>query len=291
MINSIAVLLTCHNRKEKTIACITQLNESKSVCSIAFEMDVYLTDDGSTDGTSDELKKLFPAVNILYGNGSLFWAGGMRNSWKAALQKREYDAFFLLNDDTIIERTCFDELFKTHEYSIKVYGKGGIYIGSVKDQFTQEHSYGGNILINKWKFSAKKVLPDGNIKECDLGCSNIMLVHYKVVDTIGIFSEKYIHAKADFDYTLRAQEKKFPILVCPNYCGYCTNDTPNVNLKKMNLRQRIQYLKDPKGVELSGYMYFIRRFFPFRAPFVYCSLWLKTLIPSSAALIDKLMNR
>ena len=44
--NKIAAILTCHNRKEKTLACL------HSLFSIISTIDVFLVDDGSTDGTS-----------------------------------------------------------------------------------------------------------------------------------------------------------------------------------------------------------------------------------------------
>ena len=290
-LRTVAVLLTCHNRKDKTISCLRTLFESKQACSVSFEMDVYLTDDGSTDGTSSEIKKQFPLVNILNGNGSLYWAGGMRNSWKEALVKKNYDGFLLLNDDIILDLNCFDELFKTHELSINKYGTGSIYIGSLRDHDTLKHSYGGRLLLNKWTFSTRSIIPDGSIKECQLGNGNFMFVHKKVVEVIGIFSDKYIHAKADHDYTLRASEKNFPILVCSNYCGFCSDDHSSPNPEKMSLKERIDYLKSPKGIELSGYMYFMWRFFPLRAPIVYGSLWLKTLFPGLTKIINRLMSR
>ena len=46
----IAVLLTCHNRKEKTVACLTELYNCTIPANYAFE--VFLVDDGSTDGTA-----------------------------------------------------------------------------------------------------------------------------------------------------------------------------------------------------------------------------------------------
>lgn len=289
-LNSIAVISTCYNRKNKTITCLKHLYKSYYASSYHFRMDVYLTDDGSKDGTSAMVSKLFPDIHILYGNGNLYWAGGMRNSWEKAL-KSDYDAYLLLNDDTTMEANCFDELFKTHEYSFKQFGMGAIYIGSTRDPQTLEHTYGGSLIINKWTFHTQKIIPNGKIIECHIGCANIMFVYSKVVDELGILCNKYIHAKADYDYTLRAHKKKIPILVCSNYCGYCTRDRTLPNFAKMNFKERIQYLKSPKGIEFSGYMYFMWKFFPFRAPFVYCSLWLKTLIPFSFNIINSIMHR
>ena len=97
--NKLAVLLTCFNRKDKTIASLTALYKAFHESSDGWDMSVYLTDDGSTDGTSDAVSKNFPQVRVLKGDGALYWAGGMRNSWSEAL-KEDYDAYLLLNDDT-----------------------------------------------------------------------------------------------------------------------------------------------------------------------------------------------
>ena len=101
-----AALFTCFNRKEKTLEALSNLYTSYKKNGSEFSMAVYLTDDGSTDGTYDAVKQKFPEVKLLKGNGSLYWAGGMRNSWNEAI-KKDYDAFLLLNDDTNISENLF----------------------------------------------------------------------------------------------------------------------------------------------------------------------------------------
>jgi GT2 family glycosyltransferase len=290
-IRRIAILITCFNRKEKTLLCIEYMLMSFNAKKKQIHADVYLTDDGSIDGSTAAIRNKYPEINILKGNGNLFWAGGMRNSWKEALTKNDYDAYMLLNDDTILEETCILNLIKTHEYSIRNFGVPGIYIGSVRDPTTLEFTYGGRLLLNRWTLNMKNIIPNGKIQKCELGNANIMLVHKNVLDIIGIFSEKYIHGKADYDYTMRAVENKIPVLICTDYCGYCKIDNKTPEISKMTLQERIKYLKSPKGIELSGYMYFMKRFFPWRAPLVYISLWLKTILPDMTKTIDFLLFR
>ncbi|NLD50209.1 MAG: glycosyltransferase family 2 protein [Clostridiaceae bacterium] len=290
-IGNLAVLITCYNRKEKTLKCLRHLYEARSSYNSNLIMDVYLTDDASRDGTENEVRKNFPDVNIIKGNGRLYWSGGTRKSWKEALKKGIYQWYLLLNDDTVVNKSCFDVLFKTHEYAMQNYNTGGIYVGSVVDPATLKQTYGGRIIINKWTFECNLIIPDGTIKACHLGNANIMLVHKCVVDDIGIFSGKYTHGKSDWDYTLRASRHGFPVLVCPDFCGFCKNDNIQPDLKEMSLKERIQYLKDPKGIEIWGYMYFMWRFFPLRAPFVFLNLLIKTMIPESSDLVNKFLGR
>ena len=80
--NKLAVLLTCFNRKEKTLQALKCVYQAQEYYGNELIITIYLTDDGSTDGTATEVKKQFPQVNILNGTGTLFWAEGMRKSWQ-----------------------------------------------------------------------------------------------------------------------------------------------------------------------------------------------------------------
>jgi len=73
--NSIAVLMTCFNRKEKTVSCLDLLFRNQ--LPRGFKLKVYLVNDGCTDGTAEAVVDEFPNVTVIEGDGSLFWNGGM----------------------------------------------------------------------------------------------------------------------------------------------------------------------------------------------------------------------
>src|SRR5690606_4621218 len=96
------VLLTCFNRREKTIQSLGALFASiKDVPDICIE--IFLVDDGSTDDTAYTVERSFPSVKLIYGNGKLFWNRGMIKAWKQASQ-HDFDFYLWLNDDTIISK-------------------------------------------------------------------------------------------------------------------------------------------------------------------------------------------
>ena len=100
----IAVLLTCYNRKEKTLRCLKSLNDTYKRTESKHFVEIFLTDDGCTDGTSDAVLALDIdfTIHILKGSGSLYWNGGMNHSWKEAIKHGGFDGYLWLNDDTII---------------------------------------------------------------------------------------------------------------------------------------------------------------------------------------------
>ena len=102
--NSIAVLLTCHNRKDITTSCLQRLFVLKP------DVDVFCVDDSSIDGTPEAIAQKFPQVHLIHGDGSLFWCRGMNLAWAKAKENADYDYYLWLNDDLFLYDNAFDEI-------------------------------------------------------------------------------------------------------------------------------------------------------------------------------------
>jgi Predicted glycosyltransferases len=277
---TIAILLTCHNRKDKTITCLnslyTAINEVPKC-----KFDIFLVDDGSTDGTGNEIRSRFPNIKVIDGDGNLFWAGGMRLAWKSAITAQEYDAYLLLNDDVQLNKSFILNILETHEHSLKKTGKSGIYCGATADIETGKISYGGlKIVRNDIILRTSLINPADKPLKCDFANANILWVSKDVVNQIGTLSDKFVHCLADYDYTLTANEHKIPIWIVPGVSGFCSNDHGN-SWKPIttSLKERIAYLKSPKGLAYEEYLYYVRKHFPLFYPYSFCMLWLKTFFP------------
>ena len=77
-------------------------------------LDIYLVDDGSNDGTNESVSKLFPMVNIILGDGTLFWNKGMRLAWKTAAEKQDYEFYLWLNDDVLLNNDGLINIINLH---------------------------------------------------------------------------------------------------------------------------------------------------------------------------------
>lgn len=288
----IAVLLTCFNRKDKTISCLTSLYDALNLYNEnnekKIEISVYLTDDDCTDGTADAIRNNFfdKDITILQGTGNLFWAGGMRFAWNEALKKHnEWYFYLLLNDDTDLLDNLFEELINTHKYCLENYNKSGIYSGitSSKSDYNKM-TYGGDVWKNKFLGTTTRLKPSGKPQMCDITNANILLVSKEIVDKIGIFWDGYIHGRADNDYSNTARRKGIPVLITANFCGRCDNDHKSSMevanaVMKMSLSERKRYFSHPIRSN-KDYLKYIRRNMPFRYPMVCLGRLLNVYLPN-----------
>lgn len=205
--NNIAILLTCHNRKDKTLQCLDALY----ACDLPNEycFDVYLVDDGSTDGTAEAVSVKYPKVKIIKGTGNLYWNRGMHLAWQSAVKVREYDFYLWLNDDTILFKESLNVLIET---SNKLVDKA-IVVGCTVDE-KNECSYGGR---NK----AGLICPNNEIEECTYFNGNIVLIPNYVFKKVGFNDAQFHHSLGDFDYGLRAKKMGIKSYIAPKALGVC----------------------------------------------------------------------
>lgn len=244
----IAVLLTCFNRKQKTLDCLEALHHQQLPADVKLE--VYLVDDGSTDGTSEAVKGIYPEVHIFAGNGSLYWGGGMRFAWEEAL-KDDADFYLWLNDDTILDPDAVKQLLTVSD-DLKAKGEAPAIVAiSTRDPQTGEWTYGGMAQDCWWhplRFSP--ILPKDEPQRCDTMCGNCVLIPREVVQRVGILDSAFVHYAGDWDYGLRAKQKGCSIWILPGYAGTCSANPKPAPRSEAQLQQELKKVDTPKGLAL-----------------------------------------
>jgi GT2 family glycosyltransferase len=273
--DKIAAILTCFNRKQKTLTCLERLSRQEGL-GTSLDLDVYLVDDGSTDGTGDAVRAAYPRTHVIQGNGQLFWNRGMHLAWKEAAAAGDYDYYLWVNDDTHIEDFCVRELVSCAQAT----GNGAIICASIRSAVSGEWTYGGYIVAGGKNVP---VTPTGKMEPVTVINGNCVLVPRQVFQRVGNIDPVFIHAIGDLDYGLRAARKNVAIFIAPHFLGYCEKNPsmPKWCLPQVPLRDRIKNLYSPLG-NSHPYYFFIyeyRHFGIFTALKHYFTIHLRLCIP------------
>lgn len=255
--SKIVVVMTCHNRKEKTTKCLRKLhtgNENN-------EYHYIVVDSGSTDGTCEEIESSgYTDVELVHAEPTLFWNGGMHRGIAIGMSKPDqYDYMLLVNDDVDFVPGILDRMI---EYSMKPDRCGSVIVGPTCDTFGN-FSYGG-ILYNKG-ISYVMIGPDEPDTECTTFNANCTLIPMDVMKTVGNVDPYYKHSMGDFDLGFRITREKKKIFVMPEYVGIC-NDNPiegSWQDTSLGIKKRIKLKESFKGLPFKDWFHYLNKNFGF----------------------------
>lgn len=265
---NIAVIMTCHNRCIKTYDCLRHLYKNKKVEGLTFE--VYLVDDGCTDGTPIIVKQDYPEVNIIEGDGTLFWNRGMYAAWKASMKGGHYDGVLWLNDDTLMRSDALEILYTNAQKH-----PDSILVGTIRDLADNEYTYGGYIKKNSILKPVDDAIP------CCYFNGNIVYVPSSVSEKIGILDYYFRHSKGDFEYGIRARKNGICCYAIP-CIGNCDRNSPYVKWmdESLSLTQRFKVLYSPLGNNPLEAFHYLKKISYKRAITTFIYLHAKVIAPT-----------
>jgi GT2 family glycosyltransferase len=233
----IAVLITCHNRREKTLRCLDALYG----CFLQedYSFDVYLMDDGCTDGTGEAVRQQFPLVKIIQGGGNLYWNRGMRLGWETAAEQFDYDFYLWLNDDTYI----LSDTLKNMINAAIATNEQAIIAGSTCSFKTRELTYGG------FGKNGQLLQPNGLLQLCASFNGNCVLIPSYVFARVGNLDPVFHHSIGDIDYGIRARKRGINLYTTCTFVGYCESHPalPEWCSPRIGFFTRMKRLYSPMG--------------------------------------------
>lgn len=277
----VAALMTCHNRREKTLASLQALLDQDLPPGVSVR--VYLVDDGSTDGTADAARAAYPQIELLRGDGNLFWNGGMRLAFAEAM-KAGYDYYLWLNDDTLLHPGTLDNLLATHHHLSREGHPASIIVGSTRDAESGTLTYGGVVRKNWWRpLRFELVEPAEKPRECETMNGNCVLVPRAIAKRVGNLDKAFTHGMGDHDYGLRARSLGCSVWVAPGFVGTCSRNTLHGTWRDTNLplKERAKKVGRLKGLPAGEWKEFTRRHAgPIFYPYYRLSPYLRLLMDS-----------
>ena len=198
-VQKVFVIIPVHNRREITLGCLGRL-DSAGVLTWA---NVVVVDDGSTDGTAAAIRKNFPGVILVEGDGNLWWTGGIVSGMQEAV-RRDAEMIVWLNDD------CRPRPWAMRALVDHTRESGAISVGQTFSSVAPPYTG-----WTKTRWGQRSVQCDaGTVAACDAFPGNLVALPRKVVEQIGYpDAESFPHVFADADYGLRARRRGFQIHV------------------------------------------------------------------------------
>ena len=274
---TLAVVLTCYNRKHKTLTCLEGL---LSVESEFAQVTVYLVDDGCTDGTSEAVSSQYPEVNILYGTGDLFWNRGMNLAFSAAVSVG-YDFYLWVNDDVEFYTGVIDKLIFAYD-QLSVHRKDIIISGPTVDRTETIMTYGG--------FKPQKTIKPYDVRKISriteeyqpllIFHGNCVLIPHIVVQKIGVNDPYYQHAFGDNDYSLMAAKAGCKAFLANFSVGICErHDDSFVFLdESVPIKKRLESLHSKMNQPKTDLKHYCKKFFGIWWPYKYWSADIRIVI-------------
>ncbi len=249
---SVTAMLTCFNRKEKTISCLRSLVEGNE------QLDFYfvITDDNSNDGTVEAIEALGYHTYIIHGDGKLFWNGGMYRALDFALhQNHKTDYYMLINDDVAFNKNSIEMMI-----SKEIAFPGSVIVGACEDG-NGNMTYGGVRLLSKNFARFELMHPTTKLEVCDTFNGNCVLIPCMEFLAIGNVDPVYIHSMSDYDYGRKIANMGVPIYSSNEYVGICKDNdvTGSWRDPKLPRKVRLQKKESPKGLPKKDWFYFLKK--------------------------------
>ncbi len=230
----VGIVLPVYNRRETTLRALRSLSDADKT---GMTLHVVVVDDGSSDGTAEAIRHAHPDVDIVTGDGSLFYAGGT-NAGLRRLLEVGIDYAVIANDDAVFSRQVFVELLKcAHQFPHSVVGAllllwdtphRVFQVGQVWDTW-----YGGWRM--PYQLTAFTVPPEPWEVEALVG--NCTLVPAAALQSLGLLDDvRFPQLWADVEFTTRLRRGGWRLLLAPRARVFCQPNTYPPSLGSGSLR-------------------------------------------------------
>ncbi len=236
----VALVIPVYNRRETTLQGLRSLSR---IDKTGLDVRVIIVNDGSTDGTSEAVRRDFPDVQLVEADGSLHYAGGTNRGIEAAM---EWGADYVgtMNDDSIFHDQFLQRMLEAAENNPRSV------IGALLLLWNEPHKvfqvgqvwetfFGGwHIPTNLTAFS----VPDTTF-EVDCLVGNCTLIPAEAIRECGLMDEaRFRHGWGDAQYFWTMRKAGWKLLIEPKALVWCEPNTYPPPLKTLTLGQRIKVL-------------------------------------------------
>jgi len=235
----VEIVTAVYNRRDITLQCLKSLSRINLE---GLRVHTIIVDDGSIDGTSEAIETHFPEVQIVKGDGNLWFTEGTNVGVRAAL-KHNPDYVLMMNDDQVFDADFLKFMVETAEkYPRSVVGSLLLLWDTPHKLFQVSPRW--EIWLGCWRHWYRQTVWTIPKKtwEVDLIVGNCVLVPVQAINEEGLMNSERYPNFGDAEYTPRLKRKGWRLLIEPRTRVFCQPNYVPSKVTKMSLRQKINVL-------------------------------------------------
>lgn len=235
----VGIVTPVHNRRDLTLLCLQSLARIERE---GLDIHIVIVDDGSTDGTSEAVEEKFPDVEIIKGDGNLWFTEGTNVGVRAAL-KHNPDYILMINDDQIFDSKFLSFMVETAEKNPRSIVGSLLLLWDTPHKIFQvaprwETFSGG---WRHWQRQTVWTIPQ-NAWAVEIIVGNCLLLPVEAIKEAGLMNSKRYPNFGDAEYTPRLRKKGWTLLIDPRARVFCQPNNLPAKIKKMSVRQKYEAL-------------------------------------------------
>jgi len=177
MMKRVDVVVLNWNGWQDTIACLASLQRQDYP-----NFNLLVVDNGSTDGSVDQIKKAMPAVELLQTGANLGFGGGCNAGMRLALA-RGADYIWLINSDATVDQKALSALVRVAEQTPVLGAVGSVLYEA--DQHDRVQLWGGGA-VNLWLGRSQHRISPGSL---DFISGASVLLRRTTLEEVGLFDQ------------------------------------------------------------------------------------------------------
>ncbi len=237
--STVHVIVPVHNRSHMTRQCLSHLKNQ----TFRDKMTMTVIDDGSTDDTPQLLAAEFPDVEIIKGDGGLWWTGAIAKALDALKPRfKPGDFFLLVNNDALLN---FDTVEALVRESVDRNRAGMSCIALLEDQAVSSGWGNGTAyILNNFDRQFAALSKADRTREVDVLFGRCSLFPVEMLQRVGNYdAAAFPHYFGDSDFCLRAKREGFRFFITAATCIEVIENTQTTGAH-FDFRQQAQTWAD-----------------------------------------------
>ncbi|MBS1793988.1 MAG: glycosyltransferase family 2 protein [Acidobacteria bacterium] len=235
----VEIVTPVHNRRDLTLQCLKSLSR---IDRTGIDVHVVIVDDGSTDGTSEALAEHYPEVEIVRGDGSLWFTAGTNRGIEAALE-HDPDYVLTINDDEVFDPSFLRKMIDCAERHPKSIVGALLLLWDTPHKLFQVSPkwdvWAGG--FRHWVQQTVWTVPQ-KPWEVELIVGNCVLFPVAAIRECGLMDEKKFPHYGDAEYTPRMRRRGWRLLIEPGARVFCQPNNLPPTVRKMPFRKQLRTL-------------------------------------------------